>query len=150
MKMSKFSEPAGRPSETLSQVWDGQHFLAYFSGEEIVIQHLAFCLRISKIDSEKMGTGDILLSLAVALNSFEWLFALRLAFLPIQRLILEELGMGGATLVNATTYMFACCSLGIQFPQTQCLSAPPGAAYAPSKRRKVEKGDISPMLLRLE
>lgn len=97
MKISKSSEPAGRASETLPQVWDGQHFLAYLSGEEIVIQHMACCPRISKIDSEKMGTGDILLSLAMALNSFEWLFALRLAFLPTQRLILEGLGMDGAT-----------------------------------------------------
>lgn len=105
MKISKSSESVGRPSETLPQVWDGQHFLAYFIGEEIVIRHLAFYPRISKIDSEKMGTGDSLLSLAVALNSFEWLFALRLAFLPIQRLILEGLGTVIQLLVNATTYV---------------------------------------------
>lgn len=83
MKVSKSSDPVGRPSKTLPQVWDGQHFLACFSGEGTVIQPLAFCPRVGEIDSEKMGTRAILFSLAMALSGFEWLLALRLAFLPI-------------------------------------------------------------------
>lgn len=37
-----------------------------------------------KYYSEKMGTSDILLSLAVVLSSIEWLLVLKHAFLPLQ------------------------------------------------------------------
>ena len=61
---------------------------------------------VSEIDSEKMGTGHIPLSLMVSLSSLEWLLALRFAFLPIQRLVLEGVGVGGESKLTVCELLF--------------------------------------------
>ena len=107
---------------------------------------------VGEIDSEKMGTGHIPLSLMVSLSSLEWLLALRFAFFPIQRLVLEG-GRGEESKLTVCELLFghslspvpAFGRRGSNAHQhLQRLHTPP------SKRRNGENEDMSPVVLRLE